>query len=59
MIEVAIAAVEAVFDWRAFQGLKEEPLDVPELEPDMSEMESGQADAPELEELDEIKIEDL
>ncbi len=24
MIEVAIAAVEAVFDWRAFQGLKEE-----------------------------------
>ena len=46
MIEVAIAAVEAVFDWRAFQGLKEEPLDVPELEPDMSEP-------------DEIKIEDL
>ncbi len=28
MIEVAIAAVEAVFDWRAFQGLKEEePLE--------------------------------
>ena len=53
MIEVAIAAVEAVFDWRAFQGLKEEePLDMPKLE-------SGQTDAPELEELDEIKIEDL
>ena len=53
MIEVAIAAVEAVFDWRAFQGLKEEePLDMPKLE-------SGQTDALELEELDEIKIEDL
>ena len=53
MIEVAIAAVEAVFDWRAFQGLKEEePLDVPE-------QGSGQTDVSELEELDEIKIEDL
>ena len=60
MIEVAIAAVEAVFDWRAFQGLKEEePLEVPEMEPDMPKLESGQTDAPELEELDEIKIEDL
>ena len=60
MIEVAIAAVEAVFDWRAFQGLKEEePLEEPELEPDMPKLESGQTDAPELEELDEIKIEDL
>ena len=60
MIEVAIAAVEAVFDWRAFQGLKEEePLEMPELEPDMPKLESGQTDAPELEELDEIKIEDL
>ena len=58
MIEVAIAAVEAVFDWRAFQGLKEEePLE--ELEPDVPELGSGQTDAPELEELDEIKIEDL
>ena len=56
MIEVAIAAVEAVFDWRAFQGLKEEE---PELEPDMPKLGSGQTDAPELEELDEIKIEDL
>ena len=53
MIEVAIAAVEAVFDWRAFQGLKEEEsLDVPEPG-------SGQKDVSELEELDEIKIEDL
>ena len=59
MIEVAIAAVEAVFDWRAFQGLKEEPLEEPELEPDMPKLESGQTDALELEELDEIKIEDL
>ena len=60
MIEVAIAAVEAVFDWRAFQGLKEEePLEEPELEPDVPELGSGQTDAPELEELDEIKIEDL
>lgn len=60
MIEVAIAAVEAVFDWRAFQGLKEEePLEVPEMEPDMPKLESGQTDAPEPEELDEIKIEDL
>ena len=57
MIEVAIAAVEAVFDWRAFQGLKEEePLEEPELEPDMPKLESGQTDASEL---DEIKIEDL
>ena len=33
MIEVAIAAVEAVFDWRAFQGLKEEePLDEIKIE---------------------------
>ena len=60
MIEVAIAAVEAVFDWRAFQGLKdEEPLEEPELEPDIPKLESGQTDALELEELDEIKIEDL
>ena len=57
MIEVAIAAVEAVFDWRAFQGLKdEEPLEELELEPDMPKLESGQTDASEL---DEIKIEDL
>ena len=60
MIEVAIAAVEAVFDWRAFQGLKEEePLEEPELEPDVPKLGSRQTDAPELEELDEIKIEDL
>ena len=47
MAEVAIKAVEAVFDWRAFQGLKEEePLEEPELEPDVPELGSGQTDAP-------------
>ena len=53
MIEVAIAAVEAVFDWRAFQGLKEEePLDVPE-------QGSGQTDVSELEELDDELLSEL
>lgn len=59
MIEVAIAAVEAVFDWRAFQGLEEAPLEVEDLELEVSEPESEGSEAPVLEDLDEIKIEDL
>ena len=46
MIEVAIAAVEAVFDWRAYQGRTEEDFieivtDVPGEEPAQAEEQPG------------------
>lgn len=46
MIEVAIAAVEAVFDWRAYQGRTEEDFieivtDVPREEPAQAEEQPG------------------
>ena len=43
MIEVAIAAVEAVFDWRAWQG--REPLLEEEAEPAEEKMAAETADA--------------
>ena len=48
MAVVAIKAVVAVFDWRAFLGYEPEAKD---LKPEAPE--------PELEDLDEIKTEDL
>lgn len=56
MIEVAIAAVEAVFDWRAFQGYETE-AEQPETAG--TEATEAELEEPLLENLDEIKIEDL
>ena len=48
MIEVAIAAVEAVFDWRAYQGRSEEEEPMTEAsEPEKAAMEEEEAFEPE------------
>lgn len=59
MIEVAIAAVEAVFDWRAYQGRDTE--ETIEIEPEVSpaEEESEQEEPAEEEELEELEEEEL
>lgn len=47
MIEVAIASVEAVFDWKAFLASQEEGTQVPETEP--AKVEETEAEATETE----------
>ena len=48
MIEVAIAAVEAVFDWKAFLGYpveKEQNVEIPDLDSDTENVEVSSLDS--------------
>lgn len=54
MIEVAIAAVEAVFDWRAYQGRSEEEEPEPEI-PAVTEEEATEEEALQQENASELE----
>lgn len=58
MIEVAIASVEAVFDWKAFINQEEDALEVEQAEPETSELETAAA-KDETSEDDDIEIVDI
>lgn len=58
MIEVAIASVEAVFDWKAFINQEEDALEVEQAEPETSEPETAAA-KDETSEDDDIEIVDI